>query len=109
MFFLIGGYWPLSIIHYNEWSLLILSSGPFWFSAEPSGGAYVGCRHIVNWLVIAWSNQHEHARHRLLCLHVQAGRKASRALELGDTPQEQAAGRQADWQRLSIRVCRPVR
>src|SRR5258705_4850792 len=51
---------------------------------------------------------HEHARHRLLCLHVQ-GRKASRALELGDTPEEQAAGRQADWQRLSIRVCRPVR
>src|SRR5258705_7224362 len=51
---------------------------------------------------------HEHARHRLLCLHVQAGRKASRALELGDMPQEQAAGRQADWRRLSIRGCRPV-
>jgi hypothetical protein len=51
---------------------------------------------------------YEHARHRLLCLHVQAGRKASRALELGDMPQEQAAGRQADWRWLSIRGCRPV-
>ena len=30
---------------------MILCSGPFWFSAEPSGGTYVGYRHIVNWLV----------------------------------------------------------
>ena len=82
--------------------------GPFWFSSRSERwnlcwlSAY---RELAGNCLV---QPHEHGRHRLICLHVQ-GRKASRALELGDTPEEQAAGRQADWQRLSIRVCRPVR
>ena len=33
---------------FEQWPLLVLS--------RPSGGTDVGYRHIVNWLVIAWSN-----------------------------------------------------
>src|SRR5258708_17619475 len=84
---------------FEQWPLLVLSRAERWNLCWLSAYRELAGNCLVE--------PHEHARHRLLCLHV--GRKASRALELGDTPEEQAAGRQADRQRLSIRVCRPVR
>ena len=69
-------------------------------------GTYAGYQHIVSWQLLV--QPHELASYRLLCLHVQTGRKVPRALQLRDTPQEQAAGRQADWRWVSIRGRRPV-